>query len=50
VASVELQQRAFVTARGDVATFIADELESAKYIREAVFIASANGFKSPGLL
>jgi uncharacterized protein YbjT (DUF2867 family) len=40
VASLELQRRAFVTARGDVAAFIADELESGKYIRKAVFIAS----------
>jgi uncharacterized protein YbjT (DUF2867 family) len=40
VASLELQQRAFVTARGDVAAFIVDELETGKYIRKAVFIAS----------
>ena len=40
VASLELQRRAFVTARGDVAALIADELESGKYIRKAVFIAS----------
>jgi hypothetical protein len=40
VASLELQRRAFVTARGDVAAFIVDELESGKYIRKAVFIAS----------
>jgi uncharacterized protein YbjT (DUF2867 family) len=40
VASLELQRRAFVTARGDVAAFIADELESGKYIRKSVFIAS----------
>jgi len=40
VASFELQRRAFVTARSDVAAFIADELEGGKYIRKAVFIAS----------
>jgi len=40
VASLELQRRAFVTARSDVAAFIADELEGGKYIRKAVFIAS----------
>ena len=40
LASMELQRRAFVTARGDVAAFIAAELESRKYIRKAVFIAS----------
>jgi putative NADH-flavin reductase len=39
-ASLELQRRSFVTARGDVAAFIADELEGGKYIRKAVFIAS----------
>ena len=40
VASLELQRRAFVTSRSDVAAFIADELENGKYIRKAVFIAS----------
>jgi uncharacterized protein YbjT (DUF2867 family) len=40
VASLELRPRAFVTARGDVAAFIADELENKKYVRQAVFIAS----------
>src|SRR5262252_2790370 len=40
VASLELQGRAFVTARGDVAAFIADEIENGKYIRKAVFIGS----------
>src|SRR5215831_9795686 len=40
VASLELQRRAFVTARSDIAAFIADELEGGKYIRKAVFIAS----------
>lgn len=39
-ASLQLQQRAFMTTRADVAAFIADELESNKYVREAVFIAS----------
>src|SRR6516165_4815365 len=37
VASLELQQRSFSVARADVAAFIADELESNKYIRRAVF-------------
>ena len=40
VASLELQRRAFVTARSDVAAFIADELESGEYVRKAVFITS----------
>ena len=40
VASLELQPRAFVTARADVAAFIADELENNRYVRQAVFIAS----------
>jgi uncharacterized protein YbjT (DUF2867 family) len=39
-ASLELQRRAFVTARADVAAFIADELESDQYVRQAVFIVS----------
>jgi len=40
VASLELQPRAFMTTRADVAAFIADELKSNKYVRHAVFIAS----------
>lgn len=40
VASLDLQPRAFMTTRADVAAFIADELESNKYVRQAVFIAS----------
>ena len=40
VASLELQQRSFSVARADVAAFIADELESNKYVRQAVFVAS----------
>ena len=40
VASLKLQPRAFVTSRVDVATFIADELEKNRYIRQAVFVAS----------
>jgi len=40
VASLELQRRAFITTRADVAAFIADELEGNKYERKAVFIAS----------
>ena len=43
VASLEVQRRAFVSARGDVAAFIGDELESRKYVRQAVFIASRKG-------
>jgi uncharacterized protein YbjT (DUF2867 family) len=39
-ASLELERRAFVTARGDVATFIADELERNQYVHQAVFITS----------
>ena len=40
LASLELQQRSFSVARADVAAFIADELESNKYVRQAVFVAS----------
>ena len=40
VASLELQQRSFSVARADVAAFIADELESNKYVRRAVFVTS----------
>lgn len=40
VASLELQPRAFVTSRADVATFIADELEKNGYVRQAVFVTS----------
>jgi len=39
-ASLELQPRAFMTTRADVAAFIADELERNQYVRQAVFIAS----------
>jgi len=40
VASLELQQRSFSVARADVAAFSADELESNKYVRQAVFVTS----------
>lgn len=40
VASLELQPKAFITARADVAAFITDELESNKHVHEAVFLAS----------
>jgi hypothetical protein len=36
IASLELQPRAFVTPRADVAAFIADEIENNGYIRQAV--------------
>ena len=39
-ASLELLPRAFITTRSDVAAFIGDALDSNKYIRQAVFIAS----------
>jgi len=39
-ASLELQSRAFVTSRVDVAAFIADELENNSYVRQAVFVTS----------
>lgn len=39
-ASLDLQSRSFMTTRGDVAAFIADELERNNYVRRAVFIAS----------
>jgi uncharacterized protein YbjT (DUF2867 family) len=40
VASLELQPTLFSAARADVAAFIADELDSDQYVRQAVFIAS----------
>ena len=40
VASLELQPKTFVTARVDVAAFIADELENDCYIRQPVFVTS----------
>ena len=40
VASLELQPRTFVTARADVAAFIADELENDGYIRQLIFVTS----------
>jgi uncharacterized protein YbjT (DUF2867 family) len=40
LASLERQPRSFLAARADVAAFIADELESNRYVRQAVFIAS----------
>ena len=39
-ASLELLPRAFITTRSDVAAFIGETLDSNKYIRQAVFIAS----------
>ena len=39
-ASLEPQQRTFITTRADLATFIADELENNAYTRQAVFVAS----------
>ena len=39
-ASLELQRRAFMTTRADVAAFIGDELKGNNYVRQAVFIAS----------
>ena len=40
VASLELQPKACVTSRADVAAFIADELEKNGYIRQPVFVTS----------
>ena len=41
LASLELQPGRFSAARVDVAAFIADELESNQYVRQAVFVASS---------
>ena len=38
--SLNLQSRAYMTTRADVAAFIADELERNEYVRQAVFVAS----------
>jgi len=40
LASLELQPRALVTSRADVAAFIADELENNSFVRRAVFVTS----------
>jgi uncharacterized protein YbjT (DUF2867 family) len=40
LAALELQPRFFSAARADVAAFIAEELESNTYVRQAVFIVS----------
>jgi uncharacterized protein YbjT (DUF2867 family) len=40
LASLEFQPGAFSVARADVAAFIAEELESNQYVRQAVFLAS----------
>jgi len=40
VASLALYPRAFMTTRADIAAFIADELESNQYVRQAVFVTS----------
>ena len=40
VASLELQPKTFVTARADVAAFIADELENDGYVRQPIFVTS----------
>jgi uncharacterized protein YbjT (DUF2867 family) len=40
VASLELQPKTFITARADVAAFIADELQSNSFVRQAVFVTS----------
>jgi hypothetical protein len=40
VASLELQPKAFVSARADVAAFMADELDNNGYVRQAVFVTS----------
>jgi uncharacterized protein YbjT (DUF2867 family) len=40
VASLKLQPRTYLTARADLAAFIADELETNQYVRQPVFITS----------
>lgn len=40
VASRQVQPRSFLTTRGDVAAFIADEIDNRAYVRQAVFVAS----------
>ena len=49
VASLELQPRAYLTARADLAAFIVDELEKNQYVRQRVFIAS-RGNKQNGAI
>lgn len=40
LASLKLQPRTYLTARSDLASFIADELESNQYVRQPVFVTS----------
>jgi uncharacterized protein YbjT (DUF2867 family) len=40
VASLKLQPKTYLTARADLAAFIADELERNQYVRQPVFVAS----------
>lgn len=40
MASLKLQPRTYLTARADLAAFIADELEAKQYVREPVFVTS----------
>lgn len=47
VASLKLQPRTYLTARADLAAFIADELESNQYVRKPVFIASRRARRGP---
>src|SRR5262250_1104079 len=47
MASLKLQPRTYLTARADLAAFIADELETNQYVRQPVFITS-RGEKQKG--
>jgi len=40
LASLKLQPRTYLTARADLAAFIADELERNQHVRQPVFVAS----------
>ena len=49
LASLKLQPRTYLTARADLAAFIADELDKNQYVRQPVFIAS-RGDKQNGAI
>ena len=49
VATLKLQPRTYLTARADLAAFIADELETDQYVRQPVFITS-RGEKQKGAM
>ena len=50
VASLKLQPRTYLTARADLAAFIADELENNQFVRQAVFVASRGNKQNEAMI